>query len=372
MGLISYELYLWHWPLLSFANILAGGQEHVAGLAKAALLFAAIALAFLLFYYYGLPIRRKYRESKIMSLALLAVLAAAGLCGHFVLKADGLPARLERPAALKGWEAPIVRADMARAAQYFPKWREYTDGANQPALEDSPGELDIALLGDSHAQQLYAGLREALEGEKKIGVFPVSGQAPFMDVATMTENFGNYRKNGWRLMNEAYRTVLDNPNIKTVILAHNPDCSMNDALDPHNPADRDGRAIMERAMRESLAALQKAGRNVILVLDNPALDFDPASLEPRPISLLDRAGKMERKKAEASPARLWYNALCEKMAAEFANVRLADLFEAFCDEKSCVAYKDGQPLYWDRGHLTLEGSRLAARYLLGKLGMEQM
>lgn len=372
VGLISYELYLWHWPLLSFANILAGGQEHVAGLAKAALLFAAIALAFLLFYYYGLPIRRKYRESKIMSLALLAVLAAAGLCGHFVLKADGLPARLERPAALKGWEAPIVRADMARAAQYFPKWREYTDEANQPALEDSPGELDIALLGDSHAQQLYAGLREALEGEKKIGVFPVSGQAPFMDVATMTENFGNYRKNGWRLMNEAYRTVLDNPNIKTVILAHNPDCSMNDALDPHNPADRDGRAIMERAMRESLAALQKAGRNVILVLDNPALDFDPASLEPRPISLLDRAGKMEREKAEASPARLWYNALCEKMAAEFANVRLADLFEAFCDEKSCVAYKDGQPLYWDRGHLTLEGSRLAARYLLGKLGMEQM
>ena len=94
---------------------------------------------------------------------------------------------------------------------------KYTDEANQPALEDSPGELDIALLGDSHAQQLYAGLREALEGEKKIGVFPVSGQAPFMDVATMTENFGNYRKNGWRLMNEAYRTVLDNPNIKTVI-----------------------------------------------------------------------------------------------------------------------------------------------------------
>ncbi len=38
VGLISYELYLWHWPLLSFANILAGGQGHVAGLAKAALL----------------------------------------------------------------------------------------------------------------------------------------------------------------------------------------------------------------------------------------------------------------------------------------------------------------------------------------------
>lgn len=372
VGLISYELYLWHWPLLSFANILAGGQEHVGDLAKIALLLAAMVLAFLLFYCLGLPIRKKYRESKTMSLALLAILAAAGLCGHFVLKAQGLPARLERPAALKGWEAPIVRADMARAAPYFPKWREYTDEPNQPALEAAPDKLDIALLGDSHAQQLYVGLREALAGKKKIGVFPVSGQAPFMDVATLTENFGNYRKNGWRLMNEAYRTVIDNPNIKTVILAHNPDCSMNDALDPHNPADRDGKAIMERAMRGSLAALQKAGKNVILVLDNPILDFDPAILEPRPISFMDRAGGTGQKEAEARPARLWYNALCEKMAAEFANVRLADLFEAFCDGERCLAYKDGQPLYWDRGHLTPEGSRLAARFLLDKLGEESL
>jgi peptidoglycan/LPS O-acetylase OafA/YrhL len=45
IGLISYPLYLWHWPLLSFANILEGGFVPVE--ARLALVLTSIVLAVL-------------------------------------------------------------------------------------------------------------------------------------------------------------------------------------------------------------------------------------------------------------------------------------------------------------------------------------
>lgn len=267
--------------------------------------------------------------------------------------------------ALKGWESQAVKADIARAAPLFPEWKEYTDAFNQVALEAEPAKTDLAILGDSHAQHLYSGLKETLP-EKNLAVFPASGQAPFIGVATMTENMGNYRKNGYKLMDAAYKTVLANPRIKTVILAHNPECSIGDAIDPDNPDEKNIEAIMERAMRKSLHALHLAGKKVIIVLDNPTLNFDPASLEPRPEVFGQLAGRdrMPRKKAEDRPAREWFNALAKKVAAEFDNVHITDLFDVFCDQEYCRASIDGKSLYWDRSHLTDTGSRVAAKALL--------
>lgn len=365
IGLISYELYLWHWPLLSFANILAGGPEHVPSYAKILLLFLALILSFLLFYFFGLPLRRKYRKNGKIGLILLALLVVVGLGGHFVMLKKGLPARIDQASALKGWEAPGINADVARAAPFFPDWKNYTDAPNQAALEAPPHQTDLAIIGDSHAQQLYAGLKDLLD-EKNIAVFPASGQAPYLGVATLTENMSNYRKNGFHLIDQAFNTVINNPRIKTVILAHNPECSIGDAIDLAKPEDKDINAIMERAMRKTLRALQKANKKVILVLDNPALNFDPASLAQRPINFSNQANNrvISRKDAEANPARIWYNALCKKMAAEFDNVKLIDLFDAFCDADYCRATIDGKPLYWDRTHLTNFGSHIAAQFLI--------
>jgi peptidoglycan/LPS O-acetylase OafA/YrhL len=55
VGLISYALYLWHWPLLVFARIMFGGAE---GAPVALPLIAAVALAWLSWRFVERPFRR--------------------------------------------------------------------------------------------------------------------------------------------------------------------------------------------------------------------------------------------------------------------------------------------------------------------------
>ncbi len=80
VGLISYPLYLWHWPLLSYATILRRGRPPTP-LMAAGLLAAAACLAWLTWRYVEQPIRRSgTRARKTAALAvLMAVIGAAGL-----------------------------------------------------------------------------------------------------------------------------------------------------------------------------------------------------------------------------------------------------------------------------------------------------
>src|SRR5581483_6710033 len=55
VGLISYPLYLWHWPLLSFARM--GQDDELSTIALIALIALAIVLAWLTYEFVEKPIR---------------------------------------------------------------------------------------------------------------------------------------------------------------------------------------------------------------------------------------------------------------------------------------------------------------------------
>ncbi|MFC7553710.1 hypothetical protein ACFQU7_17920 [Pseudoroseomonas wenyumeiae] len=91
IGLISYPLYLWHWPLLSYATILRLGRAPTPLLA-AALLLAALLLAWLTWRLVEKPLRFGTGAPR-KALALLALVAAVGLTGGAARWAEGFPAR---------------------------------------------------------------------------------------------------------------------------------------------------------------------------------------------------------------------------------------------------------------------------------------
>ena len=86
IGLISYPLYLWHWPLLSYAHIINLGRAPKP-LLLAALLAAAIALSWLTWRFVETPIRAgAWRARAAPALAsapglfvVMALIAATGL-----------------------------------------------------------------------------------------------------------------------------------------------------------------------------------------------------------------------------------------------------------------------------------------------------
>lgn len=91
VGLISYSLYLWHWPLLSFLFICK--PDASVALTIAALILS-FALATVVYFFVENPVRRSKDIGKLSVSALLLIgLILSVILGQFLRKTDGLPDR---------------------------------------------------------------------------------------------------------------------------------------------------------------------------------------------------------------------------------------------------------------------------------------
>ena len=89
-GLISFPLYLWHWPLLGFLRVLGGDRPSTSQRIIAVLI--AIVLAWLTYRFIERPIRKKFTSRKVAGYLLLLV-ALIGLIGFVIYKLEGLQFR---------------------------------------------------------------------------------------------------------------------------------------------------------------------------------------------------------------------------------------------------------------------------------------
>src|SRR5262249_28237369 len=98
VGLISYPLYLWHWPILSFMTIIE--SDTPPSYMRAAAVIVSLGLALLTYRMVELPIRsgRGWKLSGWrLSGALVGATATAGLAGLLVFAQHGFPSRFDRP-----------------------------------------------------------------------------------------------------------------------------------------------------------------------------------------------------------------------------------------------------------------------------------
>ena len=86
LGLISYPLYLWHWPLLSFARILC--EKPPSYLIRVILILAAVLLAWLTVKVIEKPFRFGNRYVRLKVTALCTALLIIGILGLAVGKAN--------------------------------------------------------------------------------------------------------------------------------------------------------------------------------------------------------------------------------------------------------------------------------------------
>lgn len=159
IGLISFPLYLWHWPLLVFCRVLSLGTPAW----PVRLLAIAIAgvLAWLTYQWVEKPIRFGSKRRWAVPV-LLGLMTATGLQGWNTYRRDGMEFRLAHMLT----QFAHVQHDV-RAA-----WRENScflggrDGTNAFAASctDAGNKPIVFLWGDSHAAALYPGLRSLQQG----------------------------------------------------------------------------------------------------------------------------------------------------------------------------------------------------------------
>jgi peptidoglycan/LPS O-acetylase OafA/YrhL len=177
IGLISYPLYLWHWPLLCFPPLFRGEENPPA--LKLVLLGLAVLLAWLTYRWFERPVRRSIRSGS--SAAILGVLLLAiGGVGYFTYRENGLPARLP----------PLIRALTDSSYDYSKNWRPGTyflmGEQDETNFKLDPNEISktkatLYLWGDSHAAGLYPGYRSILGTRFNIVQRTTAGNPPLLN-----------------------------------------------------------------------------------------------------------------------------------------------------------------------------------------------
>jgi peptidoglycan/LPS O-acetylase OafA/YrhL len=151
VGLISYPLYLWHWPILAFAKIVKGRLLTPGD--RMMVIIASVALAFLTYRLIERPLRRS--PDRRVPQGLLAAVAALGVIGLAILNGNVL-SRLRNEhitqilAAGYDWEYPPVASEnhSLGGIRYFresSKLNSYTLYIGDSNMEQYAPRIDYAI-----------------------------------------------------------------------------------------------------------------------------------------------------------------------------------------------------------------------------------
>jgi len=170
-GVISYPLYLWHWPLFAFARIWPGVLPTTPVLF--ALAGVAVALAALTYRLIEQPVAAPFRRWPFATaLILVALLGFTGIAGKLTYDAKGFPSRFPPLVdRIFDYDAngaeiqPLMSCFYQRDDQRYSLDEErkraarFFEAHHCAAIAD-PRKPTILIVGDSHAAHLFAGLQE--------------------------------------------------------------------------------------------------------------------------------------------------------------------------------------------------------------------
>jgi peptidoglycan/LPS O-acetylase OafA/YrhL len=351
VGLISYPLYLWHWPLLSLASIEIG--ETITWALRLTLVAVSVALAAATYWWIERPIRTGAPTLK-RSFAISAPLAAAGIVGLAASAALLKPVRDVPPDAvaydMESSSTPECQRDVGRKLFY--------------CLSDQ-GARSVALIGDSHARAIYEILKTSAN-EKGRGLIFLGhpGCPPFLDVV---------RDNQQRRCPIDMKWIVDflnaHPEIIDVYiearyaaafsginLGARPDPKFYrlELVGSSHVTDRED--IFVEGLKRMLVALKAGGKRVTILLDYPELDF-----EPRTCFGWRRGAACGMAAEDVAARQAPYTRAVRRLAAEIGDISIFDLKSLLCTASRCAAELGGQPLYRSTSHI----SEIGAMTLVG-------
>ena len=341
IGLISFPLYLWHWPLLSFARVIEGDTPSTGVRAGAVVL--AVVLAWGSHRFIEKPLRFG-RQAGLKAAALAATMLAVGSFGYGVHATGGLvfgrtPGAVQ---VLRGdighlefHRQPLARYQVCtprHLAEQAPHWEGYVRCLQSKA--ERP--VDMAIVGDSHAEHLFIGLAEQLPHKNL--AFYIQNAPPFI---------------GYREFDDIYANVLASPGIRQVVLTM---FWTNRA--PQVPSG----SSMEAEVLRAAGRLADAGKQVYLTDDVPSYSFDPQRCAVQRGPFPRQSCDLERPAVDADHAAT-LTAL-QNVLKRDPRIRLLRTQPYFCDEQRCSMVRGKDLLYRDPNHLNILGSEFLGQRLV--------
>jgi peptidoglycan/LPS O-acetylase OafA/YrhL len=335
IGFISYPLYLWHWPLLSFTRIIENGEPSSAD--KLALIAIAVILSTITYQFIERPIRFKDRGFRT-SYYLIVGMCSVGLIGAGIELGGGVRSRVinNNPT---GFEFGLGNDDdMANRCFLLESERLPFDRI----CDGTPGSARplVLMWGDSHAKSISLGLSDrSRRSEINFAQFTSSGCPPLIDtsVAIRPECTD---------INAFIAEKIAQLKPKTVILS-----AFWALYNGHNGWTQ----LDYDKLKATVAFLKNSGVDDVIVVGNL-----PTYLVGLPRLAVEMfvAEKVDRTFYKFDERSRDANETLKQFASE-NNVKFVSPIDIFCNVGGCLLSTSKNiltPVAWDYGHLTKSGA----------------
>ena len=334
IGLISYSLYLWHWPVAVISRYVAiwYGWDPDFKAHKLAVLALSFAAAILSWHFVERPFRqRPYR------LGAMAILSASGATMAFLIVA----AAVVYPLSQRFWQMPqsaervlttldYRSANAKRSCFLSPKNDDFRHFNQAGCLGMSDTKENWLLIGDSHADDLWAGL-SGVNPQINLMQGTASGCKPLLDLK------GERRCTD--LMRFLFADFIPKHRLDVILLSAR--------WGSGNIAD----------VRKTANALKPYAERVVVIGPHVEYRLDlpwllAASMLKHDPSVVDRARLARQRQTD--------QLFAEQLRRD--GVGYVSLHAALCPGGRCQVTDDkGLPLAFDYGHLTASGSIIVAQ-----------
>lgn len=340
VGLISYSLYLWHWPLISFLHY---SRVEITLELAAGLVIASVFLGYLSWRF----VEQKFRHNnKPMGKNIATITVFAGLfvvsLPMVVYLKDGMPTRF--PFAMLTQDQ--LAAELGRY------WSGIENTSMVAKFDDSKNKRKVLIVGNSHAYDFsYALTENQFDGQVKLIATPHF-------CFNFSHDFGLPDK--VEECKASLKKVLESPELKKADVIY-----LHDNWEGKNFSGLSDMIGKVRAINS--APIYVVGPKMVFLEAVPKI-----SQRAQHERYVTAASINEYSRQFMEPKKFKYDeelkAYFEK--GKFEGVKYISALDVQCgsNHKCDVLTEGGEYLYFDYGHFTLIGSRVFGKHLKDKYG----
>ena len=336
IGLISYSLYLWHWPIMVFERsdgVLFGQPSEMA---KIGLVLVSIGVAYLSWKFIETPFRAGTKTISVRTALAGALASMAVVCALAVtaIKLDGAPYRFPQSiVAISSYLGYNPAAAFREGSCYLAANRQSFDAKTCLAKDDA--KPNYLLVGDSAAAHLWLGLSSVMPEINLMQATASTCRPVRVEIAAFD------RRKCPQLMRFVFDDYLVREKVDKVMLAA---------------------AWKEEDVPKLAATLDYLrDRGIATVVFGPIVQYDYAL--PRLLVDAIRYDDPELTDRERTAGVASLDRQIRALVAA-KGIPYISTYQAMCGTGSCVKFATGNiPYQFDVGHLTAEGSIALAEKL---------
>jgi peptidoglycan/LPS O-acetylase OafA/YrhL len=350
IGLISYSLYLWHWPVLAFTRYFRPALDPaLVACASIAMLTLAIASYYLVERPLRNPAIRPAWQPILLYAFPVGIVATMGWAAmHY---AGRLP--FEERNRIAQQDAAQQRLEAFTAPAFSYKYNCQLSNFD-PTILDNPdcvhgkknAPMKAILWGDSHAAH-YIGVVASIAKEHGFEVRNAS-------VSTCPPILGFRHEYGGAKYREActrFRKMMASRISEYDLIF----------LGAQWSAGFRQYDSLERDLRATLRTLSRSGKIVVLLGQVPQFPLYDRKCESKNLKrhMVDCRARAEYRSHGIGKQ----NRKLRKLAERYPNVHYLDVHRIICNDGLCSPYLDGRPVYFDQTHMSMAGSWQVGKHL---------